>query len=373
MQNNPKILVVCDKDASTSFGRLSLDIYGTFKKMGMDASLLWLMTPDYFHGAEPTMGDVLKAPSFLRGFFCFRQKVNAFLQNAKPDLIFWVCPELGFLVPGIKKNFPQIKNVVMVHDAFPKILYPNSLKYKLIYRLFLKPAAAADYFVYNSRYSKASIEANYKVPNNEGPVIGCPVNFEVFRKPEAPVTREEKKSFWQGKGLQGYDSFCLNVSLDEPRKNIETFLQMAEKRPNTAFVRVGVLTPRLKQLIAVMKLKNVFHFTHLSAAEIRDFYWHVDLLVFPSFYEGFGLPPVEAIAAGTPAVCGGNTALKENLEGICPLAEPADKLDVYLMALDDVLAGKEVVDSVKAEKLFEYCSNQAFSNRLQALLKQLLF
>lgn len=371
MPKKPKILVVCDKDTCTSFGRLSLDIFDGFQKMNADVSLLWLMTKDYFHRGAPKLGDTLEASSFMNGFFIFRGKVKSYLKQVQPDLIFWVSPELGFLVPGIKKRFPRIKNVVMVHDAFPKMLYPNSLRYNLIYKLFLEPGAAADLFVYNSRYSKSTIEKIYAVPNLDGQVLGCPVDFDLFKKPDHEISASDKLKFREARGMVGYVGMCLNVSLDEPRKNIETFFQMAKKRPDLAFVRIGKLTPRLQQLKESFGLKNVFHFSDLEADGMRMFYWHSDLFVYPSYFEGFGLPPVEALACGIPVVSARNSALEEVLDGVCPLMSPANDVDGYLSVLDDVLAGKSIVDSDKARKLFDYCSKGSFVDRLQKMLATL--
>ena len=161
---------------------------------------------------------------------------------------------------------------------------------------------------------------------------------------------------------------CLNVSLDEPRKNIETYFEMASRRPNVAFVRIGKFSERLREIVNVKKLYNVFHFSELKANELRDFYRNADLIVYPSLLEGFGLPPIEAVACGTPAVGAATSAVKENLEGVCPLVDPPTDAEAYVRILDRVLAGENVVDENKAAALLDHCSMKSFSKRVVEFL-----
>ena len=91
-------------------------------------------------------------------------------------------------------------------------------------------------------------------------------------------------------------------------------------------------------------------------------------MVYPSFLEGFGLPPIEALACGTPSVSAGTSALKENLDGVTPLVVPADNAEAYALVLDRVLAGEKVVHEAAVEKLLEQCSMDAFAKRVVAAL-----
>jgi glycosyltransferase involved in cell wall biosynthesis len=92
-------------------------------------------------------------------------------------------------------------------------------------------------------------------------------------------------------------------------------------------------------------------------------------MVYPSFLEGFGLPPIEAIACGTPAVCARASAVEENLDGVCPLVTPADDAEAYARVLDRVLAGENDVDAGAARKLLDYCSMKSFSERVLGFLE----
>ena len=144
---------------------------------------------------------------------------------------------------------------------------------------------------------------------------------------------------------------------------------MATLRPNVAFVRIGKFSERLREIVNAKKLYNVYHFSELQAQELRDFYRNADLMVYPSLLEGFGLPPIEAIACGTPAIGAATSAVKENLEGVCPLIESPTDAEAYAKVLDRVLAGEYVIDDKKAADLLDRCSMKSFAKRVLEFLK----
>ena len=89
-------------------------------------------------------------------------------------------------------------------------------------------------------------------------------------------------------------------------------------------------------------------------------------------HECFGLPPLEAIACGTPAVCADTSGLHENLEGICPLISPPDHVDGYLAVLDAALRGKQKLDEEKVQALLALFSMNAIAECLTAFFYSLL-
>jgi glycosyltransferase involved in cell wall biosynthesis len=243
---------------------------------------------------------------------------------------------------------------------FPKTLYPRSLKYKFFYRYFIAPARAADHFMYNSEYTKAETEKTMGVtPNNT--VIGCPVDAAAFRP-----RKGEKKSLRKKWGLDNYKGVCLNVSLDEPRKNIAVFFALAKARPDVAFVRVGPFSPWMKKWIDENHASNIIHFSGIPQEHLLELYGCADLFVYPSLAEGFGVPPLEALACGVPAVAASTSALKENLKGVVPLVDPPDRAEGYLEVIDDVLAGKNVVDWEAAGELLKRFSTGNFGKKARA-------
>lgn len=375
MPMNRKILFVCDKNECTSFGRLTMNLVkavaGEF-----EPHVLWLKTPKFFDvrsssgsGSDDSLytSHEIWAKSLYSGFLSFRQPLKKLVETLRPQLVFFIRPELGFLVPVVQG---MAQTVMFVHDTFAETLYPNSLKFKLLNLFYIRPTVQADFFVYNSNWTReqAAMHFGKKMSNKPGAVIGCPIDSDLFNKPDIKPSANEKKSFARKFGIKNFDGMCLNVSLDEPRKNIETYFEMASRRPNVAFVRIGKFSERLREIVNVKKLYNVFHFSELKANELRDFYRNADLIVYPSLLEGFGLPPIEAVACGTPAVGAATSAVKENLEGVCPLVDPPTDAEAYVRILDRVLAGENVVDENKAAALLDHCSMKSFSKRVVEFL-----
>ena len=383
MPQKRKILFVCDKNERTSFGRLTMNLLSAVHD-AFDAHVLWLKTSKFFPDdaakqsaaglgvdARGFTSHEIWAKSLYTGFWAFRSPLKKVLREIAPDVVFFIRPELGFLVPVAKSACPSARKVMFVHDTFAETLYPHSIKFKLLNMFFVRGTLCADGYVYNSNWTRGEAAKYFgsKMSDAPGKVIGCPIDSAIFNAPETPVTQEERAAFRKKHGMRNYKGMCLNVSLDEPRKNIDTYFEMARLRPDVAFVRVGKFSERLRNIVNEKKLYNVFHFNEFSALDLREFYRHADLMVYPSFLEGFGLPPIEAIACGTPAVCARASAVEENLDGVCPLVAPADDAEAYARVLDRVLAGENVVDEGAARRLLEYCSMKGFSERVLEFLE----
>jgi glycosyltransferase involved in cell wall biosynthesis len=371
MNSKKKVLLVSDKDVCTSFGRLILDFEHALSS-DFSVSILWLKTPRYFPPREEIIpGESIYASSLYTGFFSFRRTFREFLDKHHPDVVFFIRPELGFLVPIVRKVCRNAQTLVGIQDTFAETLYPHSLKFKLIALFFVRNTVCADGFVYGSRYARTEAESYYGIADRPNAVVGNPINLDVFYADEKCPDSETRRRFREQFGIVGFEGMCLNVSLDEPRKNLETYWRMAECRPHVAFVRIGKKTPGIQARLECGHLKNVFHFSGIPADMLRNFYRYADLFVCPSWLEGFGLPPLEALACGTPAVCAGTSGLKENLDGICPLVFPPDHVDGYLKVLDQVLRGELAIDAEKVRILLASFSMKSVAERLSRFLNQL--
>jgi glycosyltransferase involved in cell wall biosynthesis len=113
----------------------------------------------------------------------------------------------------------------------------------------------------------------------------------------------------RSKGIR--EPYILSVGTIEPRKNLENILHAFDKlRTRRQFtgklVVIGMkgwMSDGIESLIRKLELKNhVVFLGYLSDAELRHFYNRAEVLLFPSFYEGFGFPIVEAFCCGTPVV-----------------------------------------------------------------------
>jgi GT2 family glycosyltransferase/glycosyltransferase involved in cell wall biosynthesis len=117
-------------------------------------------------------------------------------------------------------------------------------------------------------------------------------------------------------------SYFLSVGKDFPHKNLTSLVRaFADLRrhqlPSHELVLVGeavwpATRPELWALIRRLGVEDAVHFLeHVADDDLPVLYQLADALVFPSLLEGFGLPPLEAMAAGTPVVCSNQASLPE--------------------------------------------------------------
>lgn len=203
------------------------------------------------------------------------------------------------------------KEIVTVHDLL-FLDYPQyfSLGYRLKNGfLFKRSAKRADILLTVSDYSRKAIERLFDIPASE-----IYVTPNAVLPADADIPRPDvKKKF-------GLDKYIMTVSRIEPRKNhlalLKAFveLQLAEKGYKLMMVGVPDLT--YKEFTAyydslTQATKNAVIMKSASFPELVELYRQADLFVFPSYAEGFGIPPLEAIEYGCPVLCSNATAMEE--------------------------------------------------------------
>ncbi len=141
------------------------------------------------------------------------------------------------------------------------------------------------------------------------------------------------------------EEFLLFVGTLEPRKNLRRLVRALQRIRREGYqqplVLVGADGWKLADLHAEIErlgLKNAVRFTgYVPAEELPGLFSLATLFVFPSLYEGFGLPPLEAMACGTPVLTSNSTSLAEIYGGGAYLVNPRDEeeLAAALMELLD--------------------------------------
>jgi glycosyltransferase involved in cell wall biosynthesis len=131
--------------------------------------------------------------------------------------------------------------------------------------------------------------------------------------------------------------YLLHVGASSARKNLEVVLRgLALLEDDICLAKVGAPLEAPERALAAELgvLPRVIEVGELSDAELPSVYSGAEALVFPSFYEGFGWPPLEAMACGTPAIVSGIPALRET-------AGPG------ALVLDDPGSAEELAAAVK--------------------------
>jgi glycosyltransferase involved in cell wall biosynthesis len=123
--------------------------------------------------------------------------------------------------------------------------------------------------------------------------------------------------------------YILFVSTIEPRKNLGVLLDAFEALKargayDGALVVVGRIGWKSESLVKRLHGRDVHHLDYLEAEELAAVYAGAELFVFPSLYEGFGFPLVEAMAHGVPAIAARSSSLPEVGAGAALYFEPGD-------------------------------------------------
>jgi glycosyltransferase involved in cell wall biosynthesis len=175
---------------------------------------------------------------------------------------------------------------------------------------------------------------------------------KVFAIPEAaracfnPVEFQETEDVRRGLGVGA--EFLLAVGTIEPRKNLSAlvaaFEQVLRTRPTSTLQLVivggrGWLSAPLSEAIAKSPARGrIVLAGYLPDDALRSLYSSCRAFVYPSLYEGFGLPPLEAMSCGAPVVAGDTPAVAEVTGGAARLFNPRDThalTRVLLELLDD--------------------------------------
>ena len=124
------------------------------------------------------------------------------------------------------------------------------------------------------------------------------------------------------------EPYILYVGTLEPRKNIpllvESFAQFRRHGFPHLLALVGPMGWMSEQVTEALARSKIADYVRLPGyvADLAPWYNHADFLVYPSSYEGFGLPPLEAMACGTPVVLPAGVSLREVAGDAALLIEP---------------------------------------------------
>jgi len=196
-----------------------------------------------------------------------------------------------------------------------------------------------------SEFSRAAILRAYDIPAEKVSAIPNAANPD-FR----PMGRERAQKAVRDR--LGFDApFVFSVGDLQPRKNqiglIAAFAQLMTRQPQLRhhLVLSGQetwYTPKVLEAARKSGLAERIHFTgFVPDQELLELYNACDCFVFPSFYEGFGLPILEAMACGRAVACSNTAAMPEVADGAGLLFNPRDSEDIA-RALKDILLDSEL-------------------------------
>lgn len=222
------------------------------------------------------------------------------------------------------------RSVVTIHDCihlmFPEYL-PNKLAYVYAKSSMWTASRKADRILTVSEASKRDILRFFNVPPEKVVVIHNAID-ERFLAPANPERMELVRQRYQ---LD--HPFVLYVGNIKPHKNIERLIAAfgaarGQCQDDLKLIIIGdeiSKYPALRQSVHKHKLDKHVRFLGFQPMEtLAAFYRQARAFVFPSLYEGFGLPPLEAMACGAPVVTSNVSSLPEVAGGAALLVDPYD-------------------------------------------------
>jgi glycosyltransferase involved in cell wall biosynthesis len=236
--------------------------------------------------------------------------------------------------------------VVTVHDlmafAFPEPYGRLSASYyQFIYRT-LKSATRLICVSDSTRDDIAKYLGRRNMPTTS--VIHHGVDHEVFR-PRDKIQARRKL------GLPPERKLLLHVGNDEPRKNVASVLQVVcnlrKQNREVELIRLGRTSETTTRLVQALHLEGQVRDIKPSVKDLPQVYNAADVFVFPSAYEGFGIPLLEAMASGCPVVASNRTSIPEVLAGTGITVSPFDVPSITSAVeqiLDDENLGQDLAN-----------------------------
>ena len=279
--------------------------------------------------------------------------ITSDLKRARIDIFHGLSNELPL---NIRKA--KCRSVVTIHDLiflhYPK--YYHWIDRKIYDFKFRRACSNADRVIAVSEFTKREIMKYYGTPEAKIDVVyqGCDPAFS------APIGNEKLDEVARRYSLS--QQFLLYVGSIEERKNLMLVAKAIASRPSAfshKIVAVGKRTPYVDEIRDYLEANGIadrmLFFHKVPFADLPSFYRLADAFVYPSRIEGFGIPMLEAISSGLPAIGCTGSCLEEAGGPHCIYVDP-DDAQAMSAALCRVVSDKELRETMIREG-YKYARN----------------
>lgn len=302
------------------------------------------------------LDEVLKKTRMTR--FTHRQKYLVWISSQVlfPYIFKKEGLDLFYSTEYIVPVFARAKKVITVHDFinsdYPLYRKRNLIPRRIYYRLKDKTLRKADKVIAVSHYTKEKIRQLCGIEESRIAVIHEAAQ-DCFR-PES-----DSDAFARTRKKYGIDArFILYAGALDYHKNIDGLIKAFSriKDKEAALVLAGVKNDQryfesIQRLIADLHLeRRVLLLGYIPQEDLVNLYNMAESVISVSFYEGFGLPALEAMACARPVIAAGNTSMAE-IVGDCGILVDPYNLEEITAAMDRLLGDESFRNSL-AEKGF---------------------
>ena len=260
---------------------------------------------------------------------------------------------------SFKKDLHPV--IITVHDIIPYMMRddPELTDYHSFYERWIDNLAMnklrnADLIITDSDYTRLMLIEKLGITTEKIRVILLGLDLEVFKPSDV---NDEFRLHYQ---IDPECQYILYVGSEIPRKNLprllEAFARVKREYPNARLIKIGSPVhphyfQRLQEKIRQLDLENeVILINHVSRDDLISFYNLADVFVFPSLYEGFGIPPLEAMACGAAVICSNSASLPEVVGEAALSIDPLD-VSEWAAAISEVLNNTDLRDLLRLKSL----------------------
>ena len=307
---------------------------------------------------------------------------------AIPDVINRVCKSLGFDLNSFFTTYPLLlpmskktglihltsqnqasalvfgahrRAIITVHDLIT-LAYRDQVELtgymtrydRLFESLVKRGLEKASALIADSEHTRQDIIRTLNYPADKISVVYLGIDQARFQP------REVSDDFYETYHLDKQASYLLYVGSEDPRKNlsrlIDSLRPIVAQQPNIKLLKVGAARfvgerKQLQQKIQRLGLEDhVLFFDQVPDKDLVCFYNMADLFVFPSLYEGFGLPVLEAMACGTPVLTSNRSSLPEVAGEAAILVDPYN-VNAITHGIMQLLSDSTLADSMRQKGL----------------------
>lgn len=266
------------------------------------------------------------------------------------------------------------KSIVTIHDLI-FLRYPQFYKWidRHIYAYkYRKACENSDRIIAISEMTKRDIITYWKIDEQKIDVVyqGCHPNFKLQASEKQKEEIREKYRLPQ--------KYILNVGSIESRKNLLLIVKALEYIPDDiALIAVGKRTPytdTVEEYINSHKLNDRVRLLHnIPFQELPVLYQLAQLFVYPSFFEGFGIPIIEAIHSGIPVIAATGSCLEEAGGPDSIYINPNDEKELA-EKINELLSSPETVSIMieKGRKYVERFSEEVIAQDIMHVYQKVL-
>jgi glycosyltransferase involved in cell wall biosynthesis len=296
------------------------------------------------------LGENFRAVAERSGAYSVREQIAVPLDLRREKADLFHAPH--YVLPPLT----PCRSVVTIHDCihlrFPQYL-PNRLGYAYARGALWVAAHRSARVLTVSEASKRDILRYFRVPESKITVIPNAIDERFSEQPPADEVMRVRERY------QLNDPFILYAGNIRPHKNLERLIEAFHtiRRGDLAHVKLLIIGDEISKYAALRRTvhryklhKHVRFFGFVPDATLAILYRLARVFVFPSLYEGFGLPPLEAMASGTPVITSNVSSLPEVVGDAAMLIDPYEP-DAIAGAMRRVLSDDRLRDDMRERGL----------------------